>query len=93
MKTGLLFITTDHGRDSATGRHHGGQSAREKAGWIVTNAKELNDRFKNQQSSMVDIMPTIARFMGIDLPAAIAQRNRWNSPGGEIICVTAFRYL
>ncbi|MGK2860388.1 MAG: alkaline phosphatase family protein, partial [Chitinophagaceae bacterium] len=69
----LIIITTDHGRDSATGRHHGGQSAREKAGWIVTNAKELNDRFKNQQSSMVDIMPTIARFMGIGLPAAISR--------------------
>ncbi len=69
----LIIITTDHGRDSATGRHHGGQSAREKTGWIVTNAKELNDRFKNQQSSIVDILPTIARFMGIHIPAAISK--------------------
>jgi predicted AlkP superfamily pyrophosphatase or phosphodiesterase len=38
----LLIVTTDHGRDSATGRDHGGQSAREKSGWILTNAKGLN---------------------------------------------------
>jgi hypothetical protein len=69
----LIIITTDHGRDSATGKHHGGQSAREKAGWIITNAKGLNDRFKNNQGSIVDIMPTIARFMGITIPSSIAR--------------------
>ena len=69
----LIVVTTDHGRDSATGKHHGGQSAREKAGWILTNAKELNDRFTKQQSSMVDIMPTIARFMKINIPPDIAR--------------------
>jgi len=61
-------VTTDHGRDSVTGRDHGGQSAREKTGWILTNAKELNERFKKQQGSIVDIMPTIARFMAINIP-------------------------
>ncbi len=69
----LIVVTTDHGRDSATGKHHGGQSAREKAGWILTNAKELNDRFTKQQSSIVDIMPTIARFMKINIPPDIAR--------------------
>jgi len=69
----LIVVTTDHGRDSATGKHHGGQSAREKAGWILTNAKELNERFTKQQSSIVDIMPTIARFMKINIPADIAR--------------------
>ena len=69
----LLIVTTDHGRDSATGRNHGGQSAREKGGWILTNAKGLNDRFTQQQSSIVDIMPTIARFMGINIPVDIAR--------------------
>ncbi len=64
----LIIVTTDHGRDSATGRDHGGQSAREKAGWILTNAKELNERFTEQQGSIVDIMPTIARFMAINMP-------------------------
>ena len=64
----LIIITTDHGRDAETGRGHGGQSDRERAGWIVTNAKDLNEVFKKQQSSVVDIMPTITRFMGINIP-------------------------
>jgi hypothetical protein len=64
----LIVITTDHGRDAQTGKDHGGQSGREKAGWIVTSAKDLNEHFKNDKSSIVDIMPTIARFMGISIP-------------------------
>jgi len=64
----MLIVTTDHGRDSITGKNHGGQSAREKTGWLLTNAKDLNDRFKKQQGSIVDIMPTIARFMSLDIP-------------------------
>jgi hypothetical protein len=64
----LLIVTTDHGRDSLTGRDHGGQSAREKSGWILTNAKDLNERFTKQRASIVDIMPTIARFMSVDIP-------------------------
>jgi predicted AlkP superfamily pyrophosphatase or phosphodiesterase len=69
----LIIITTDHGRDSVTGSGHGGQSARERAGWIVTNAKGLNDHFRKQQSSVVDIMPTIARFMNIKIPSDAAK--------------------
>lgn len=69
----LLIVTTDHGRDSVTGRDHGGQSAREKAGWILTNAKDLNERFTSQQASIVDIMPTIARFMTINIPLVDAR--------------------
>jgi hypothetical protein len=68
----LIIITTDHGRNAETGRDHGGQSDRERAGWIVTNAKDLNEHFKKQQSSIVDIMPTIARFMGIIIPKDVA---------------------
>ncbi len=55
-----IFVTTDHGRDSVTGRGHGGQSTRERSGWIVTNAKGLNEYFKKGTSSIADIMPTIA---------------------------------
>lgn len=69
----LIVITTDHGRDSATGHNHGGQSEREKSGWIVTNAKDLNDHFKNHQSAIIDIMPTIARFMGLTIPVDAAR--------------------
>ena len=69
----LIVITTDHGRDAATGKGHGGQSDREKAGWILTNAKDLNSRFTGNSSSIVDIMPTIARFMNIKIPEAVAR--------------------
>jgi hypothetical protein len=64
----LIIVTTDHGRDSATGKGHGGQSNRERASWIFTNAKNLNQAFHAPQSSVTDIMPTIARFM--KLPVA-----------------------
>ncbi len=62
-----LYITTDHGRDT-TGYNHGGQSVRERTTWIVTNAKGLNDRFKKDQPAIVDIMPSMARFLQIKIP-------------------------
>lgn len=63
-----IYITTDHGRDAATGKGHGGQSDRERATWIVTNAQGLNSYFHNGQSAVVDIMPSIASFLGISIP-------------------------
>jgi hypothetical protein len=63
----LVIITTDHGRDSATGKDHGGQSDRERRGWIVTNAKNLNAHYRSDTISIVDIMPTIATFLGTKL--------------------------
>lgn len=63
-----IFITTDHGRTAKDGRGHGGQSDRERTTWIVTNASGLNDYFKTGQPGVVDILPTIARFMKIPLP-------------------------
>ena len=63
-----IFITTDHGRDSNGGHGHGGQSPRERTTWIVTNAKGLNAYFFQDQPGIVDIMPTIARFMNIEIP-------------------------
>ena len=65
----LLVITTDHGRDAKTGKGHGGQSDRERASWIFTNYKPLNEAFKAPEASVVDIMPSIARFMDLTLPA------------------------
>jgi hypothetical protein len=64
----LLIITTDHGRDSATGHNHGGQSDRERLGWIATNAKDLNTQFKAGRLSIADIMPSIASFLHINIP-------------------------
>ncbi len=64
----LVVITTDHGRDATTGKEHGGQSDRERAAWIVTNAKLLNDYAKQtEQIGVVDILPTIARFLDVKL--------------------------
>jgi predicted AlkP superfamily pyrophosphatase or phosphodiesterase len=64
----LIIVTTDHGRDAATGKGHGGQSDRERESWIFTNAKNLNPEFQTPQLSAVDIMPSIARFMQISIP-------------------------
>jgi hypothetical protein len=72
-----IYITTDHGRDSATGRNHGGQSDREKLGWIVTNAKDLNAHFREGRASQADIMPSIARFLDIRIPKAV----EWEEDG------------
>ncbi|MBC9932003.1 alkaline phosphatase family protein [Chitinophaga qingshengii] len=63
-----IFITTDHGRTAETGKGHGGQSDRERTTWMVTNAKGLNDYFKKGQPGIVDILPTMARFMNINIP-------------------------
>lgn len=66
----LIIVTTDHGRDPKTGKHHGGQSERERASWIVTNAKGLNMYAKNtKQVTVVDILPTIARHLNLKLSA------------------------
>ena len=63
----LIMITTDHGRDSATGMNHGGQSDRERSGWIVTNANGLNNHFTEDSISIVDIMPTISKHLNLKM--------------------------
>ncbi|GAB3776946.1 hypothetical protein GCM10028818_23260 [Spirosoma horti] len=63
-----LFITTDHGRSADTGKNHGGQSDRERATWMVTNAKDLNSQFKKNTPGIVDIMPTMARHLQLSIP-------------------------
>jgi len=64
----LIMITTDHGRKAVDGKDHGGQSDREREIWMVTNAQELNSYFGNYTPAMVDILPTIAKFLEINLP-------------------------
>ncbi|WPP50176.1 alkaline phosphatase family protein [Catalinimonas niigatensis] len=64
----LIIVTTDHGRDAETGKHHGGQSERERSTWIVTNAKNLNAYFENEVPGLVSIFPTIARHLELDIP-------------------------
>jgi len=67
----LVIVTTDHGRDVATGKSHGGQSARERTTWIATNSKNLNNRFNNTPG-MVDILPSIMNHLNLTIPSKIA---------------------
>lgn len=64
----LIIITTDHGRDPKNGKHHAGQSVRERTTWIMTNSQETNTYFRDFQCGIVDILPTIARFMNFIIP-------------------------
>src|SRR6186713_1561683 len=64
----MIIITTDHGRDSISGKGHGGQSERERTTWIVTNNKDLNHYYRDYTPAIVDIMPTIARHLGVAIP-------------------------
>jgi hypothetical protein len=66
----LLVLTTDHGRDAATGKNHGGQSARERTTWLVLSEKGVNAYSKRPPASIVDVLPTIARYMQLALPQA-----------------------
>lgn len=68
----MIVITTDHGRDAQTGLHHGGQSERERITWIVTNLSELNQHFR-KTPAVVDIMPSILRFMEISIPPPVKE--------------------
>ncbi|MFT3901597.1 MAG: alkaline phosphatase family protein [Niabella sp.] len=64
----VIYITTDHGRTASNGKGHGGQSDRERATWIVTNAKGLNNYFKTGNPGIVDIMPSLASFLNVTIP-------------------------
>lgn len=64
----LIIVTTDHGRDSINGKNHGGQSERERTTWIATDAKDLNHYWRDYTPAIVDIMPTIARHLGLAIP-------------------------
>jgi predicted AlkP superfamily pyrophosphatase or phosphodiesterase len=67
----LIVVTTDHGRDSISGKGHGGQSERERTTWIVTNASSLNERFTTEEPAIVDITPSILHHLGITPPESI----------------------
>jgi len=65
-----FFITTDHGRDEKDGKNHGGQSLRQRSTWMVTNLK-LNAYAKRVNPGIVDIMPTLANYLHINIPTPI----------------------
>jgi len=66
----MILVTTDHGRDEATGQGHGNQSERERTTWIVTNSDDLNERYY-QTPAIVDILPSIATHLGLEIPVNI----------------------
>lgn len=61
----MIVVTTDHGRDEDDGKDHGGHTPRQRSTWIATNVKMLNTYARNYKPGIVDIMPTIARFLNI----------------------------
>ena len=65
----LFIITTDHGRDSATGKNHGGQSDGERTTWMIANKRNINGYYKENIPAIVDLLPTMARFQKINIPA------------------------
>lgn len=69
----LLIVTTDHGRDPVDGKEHGDQSERERTTWIVTNSGKLNRRFA-ENPGIVDILPSIATHLGLEVPDAIRRQ-------------------
>ena len=63
----MVIITTDHGRTD-NGYGHGGQTDRERSVWIATNVKQVNQHFASATLSLVDIHPTLCRWMGFEVP-------------------------
>jgi predicted AlkP superfamily pyrophosphatase or phosphodiesterase len=84
----VIYITTDHGRDT-TGYNHGEQTERERTTWIATNANSLNERFLKQQPAIVDIMPSLASFLGIKIPKEKAMEIDGVSLTGKISATDA----
>jgi len=69
----MIVVTTDHGRDARTGKGHGGQSARERTTWIVTNHPGLDTRFTEGTPAIVDIAPSILQHLRITAPPGVAR--------------------
>lgn len=84
----VIYITTDHGRGD-NGYNHGGQSQRERTTWIITNAKGLNEKFRNQKGAIVDIMPSIAGFLGVSIPKAMKMEIDGVSLTGKLSAIDA----
>lgn len=69
----LLLITTDHGRTAHDGKHHGGQSDRERNVWMITNKRKLNSYAENHRIGMVDLLPTMVDFMNLEVDDEIVR--------------------
>ncbi|OWW25319.1 nucleotide pyrophosphatase [Zobellia sp. OII3] len=72
----LFVVTTDHGRSAEDGKHHGGQTDRERSTWIVTNYKDTNSYFDAHTPAIVDILPTMTDFLDIEVP--VETKREWD---------------
>jgi hypothetical protein len=78
-----FIITTDHGRDEKDGKNHGGQSMRQRSTWMVTNLK-LNNYAQIANPGIVDIMPTLAKYLNINIPKNISNEIDGTSLIGKV---------
>ncbi len=62
----MIVVTTDHGRNE-NGKGHGGQTERERTTWISTNVVP-NGYFSRHQPAIVDISPSVCRFLDLTVP-------------------------
>lgn len=67
----MFVVTTDHGRDETSGHRHGGQSPRQRTTWMLTNYRPLNTYAVRYEPAIVDILPTMCRFMNVRIPREI----------------------
>lgn len=65
----MIIVTTDHGR-TENGHSHGGQSKRQRTTWISTNVP-VNSHFASEHLAIVDIAPTICRYLGFEVPQSV----------------------
>lgn len=72
----LFVVTTDHGRTETDGKHHGGQSDRERSIWILSNQAEWRANTNKFTPSVVDIAPSISDFMKLDIP--VETKREWD---------------
>lgn len=75
----MVVVTTDHGRNES-GKSHGGHSERERTTWISTNVK-VNDHFNSDHLAIIDIAPSIYRYMGFSIPNSV----KWEQDGTPFI--------
>ena len=66
----MIIMTTDHGRSEKDGKGHGGQSFRQRSTWMVSN-KKFNNYASLSYPGIVDIMPTLANYLSINIPTQV----------------------
>lgn len=66
----MIIMTTDHGRSEKDGKGHGGQSFRQRSTWMVSN-KKFNNYASLSYPGIVDIMPTLANYLSINIPKQV----------------------